>query len=219
MTDISIAAFDTDGAIQETAETAGLDSRADFFRKGLLAGGGVLGASAFGGMVMPSIAGAATPRSDVAILNFALTLEFLEAEFYRQAVRSNFPDAPTNALAKVILRHEAAHVTFLRKALGSKAVKKPKFDFKDTVTNQDKFLQTAFVLENTGVSAYLGQAGRIKTKSILLAAATIVTVEARHSGAVAQLIGRAVSPSGSFDKPKSKEAILRAVKGTGFIVG
>ena len=87
------------------------------------------------------------------------------------------------------------------------------------MTNQDKFLATAFVLENTGVSAYLGQAGRIKNPAYLGAAATILTVEARHAGAIAQLTGKKVSPSGSFDHGKSMSAILKAVEGTGFITG
>jgi hypothetical protein len=122
-------------------------------------------------------------------------------------------------LAKVISDHEAAHVKFLRAALGSHKVKSPTFDFKDTVTNQDKFIATAFVLENTGVSAYLGQAGRIKNPAYLGAAATFLTVEARHAGAIAQLSGGKVSPSGSFDKGKSMAQVLKAVKGTGFITG
>ena len=53
--------------------------------------------------------------------------------------------------------HEATHVKALKGVLGSNAVKKPKFDFGDTVTNQDKFRLTAQVLEDTGVAAYAGQ--------------------------------------------------------------
>jgi rubrerythrin len=219
MTDMNLASIDVDGAIQESADAAGLDTRSDFFRKGLLAGGGMLAAGAFGGAIMPALAAAAVPKSDVAILNFALTLEYLEAEFYKEAVAANFGDAATNALAKTIAKHEAAHVAFLKKALGSAAVKKPTFAFGKATTDQGTFQQTALVLENTGVHAYLGQAGKIKTSSILLAAATIVTVEARHAGAVAQLIGAKVSPDGSFDTGKSKSAILSAVKKTGFITG
>jgi rubrerythrin len=218
MTDISIAAFDTSGAVQEAADKAGFDTRSAFFRKGLTAGGALLGAGAFGGMLMPALAGAKTPKSDVAILNFALTLEYLEAEFYKQGVASSF-GGDVGALASVIATHEAAHVAFLKKALGGAAVSKPTFDFGKATTDKDTFAATAFVLENTGVQAYLGQAGHIKTPAILGAAATILTVEARHAGAIAQILGKAVSPSGSFDVGKSKAKILAAVKGTGFITG
>ncbi|HZO36629.1 MAG TPA: ferritin-like domain-containing protein [Solirubrobacteraceae bacterium] len=216
MTDLSIATIDVDGAVQESAERAGFDTRADFFRKGLLAGGTMLAAGAFGGIALPSIASAATPAGDVAILNFALTLEYLEAEFYKQGVAAKFGGA-TSTLASTIYAHEDAHVKFLTKALGSAKVARPKFDFGKATTDAATFRSTAYVLENTGVSAYLGQAGKIKTPAILLAAATIATVEARHAGAVAQLIGKKVSPDGSFDVGESSMAILAAVKKTGFI--
>jgi hypothetical protein len=220
MTDlITLEMIDADGAITENAEAAGLNTRADFFRKSIYAGGTL----AAGGLLMggmPAIANAKpSAAQDVKILNYALTLEYLEAAFYKQAVAGGALSGAALSLAQVISDHEAAHVTFLKKALGKKAVKSPKFDFKGTTADQTKFLETAFVLENTGVSAYLGQAGRIKSGAILGAAASILTVEARHSGAVAQLIGKKVSPTGSFDKGKSMKQILSAVGGTGFITG
>ena len=218
MSELTLASIDVDDAIQETAEAAGLDSRADFLRKGLKVGGGLLAAGAFGGAVMPALAGAATPKGDVAILNYALTLEYLEAEFYKQGAAARFGGA-TGRLAAVVAQHEAAHVSFLKKALGSAAVKKPRFAFGKATTDKATFEQTAYVLENAGVAAYLGQAGRIKTPSILLAAATIVTVEARHAGAIAQIVAKKVSPDGSFDVGQSKAAILAAVDKTGFITG
>jgi hypothetical protein len=221
MTDhISLEMIDADGALIETAEAAGLSSRADFFRKSIYAGG-TLAASGLVMGGMPSLAAAKpSTKQDYAILNYALTLEYLEAAFYKQAVASGALSGATLELAKVIADHEAAHVSFLRGALkGHHPVKSPTFDFKDTVTNQDKFVATAFVLENTGVSAYLGQAGRIKNPAYLGAAATILTVEARHAGAIAQLSGAKVSPTGSFDKGKSMSQVLKAVKGTGFITG
>jgi len=215
---ITISSLDSDAAVQEAAEAAGFDTRSDFFRKSIYAGGSlVAGGVLMGGM--PALASAAPgKKQDIAILNFALTLEFLEDEFYRLAISNGAVTGPALDLTKVISKHEKAHVAFLKKALGSKAVKKPKFDFRDTVTDQAKFLETAFVLENTGVSAYLGQAGRIKSPAILGAAATILTIEARHSGAIAQLTGKKVSPDGSFDKPKSMKVILKALKATKFIV-
>jgi rubrerythrin len=220
MTDhISLRTIDTDGAIQEAAEDAGLSTRSDFFRKSIYAGGTL----AAGGLLMggmPALA-AAKPsgKQDIRILNFALTLEYLEAAFYAEALSNRAVHGKTRELALVIAKHEADHVAFLKQALGRKAVASPTFDFGDTVTNQDKFLATAYVLENTGVSAYLGQAGRIKNPAYLGAAATILTVEARHAGAIAQLTGKSVSPDGSFDQGKSKAMILEAVKGTGFITG
>jgi hypothetical protein len=216
---ITLEMLDTDGAIQEAADAADLNTRSDFFRKSIYAGGTL----AAGGLLMggmPALASAKpSAKQDIKILNFALTLEYLEAAFYKQATSGSALSGAASELAKVISKHEHAHVTFLKKALGSKAVKSPKFDFGDTVTNQNKFLATAFVLENTGVSAYLGQAGRIKNPAYLGAAATILTIEARHAGAIAQLTGKKVSPSGSFDHGKSMAAILKAVKGTGFITG
>lgn len=216
---ITIQTLDNDGAVQEAAERAGFDTRSDFFRKSIYAGGSlVAGGVLMGGM--PSLASAApSAKQDIAILNFALTLEYLEGSFYKQAIANGGLSGAALKLTKVIATHEAAHVAFLKKALGSKAVKSPKFDFGATVTDQKKFLATAFVLENTGVQAYLGQAGRIKNPAYLGASATILTIEARHSGAIAQLTGKQVSPNGSFDIPKSMSQILKAVKGTGFIKG
>ncbi len=216
---ITLQTMDSDGAIQEAAENAGFSTRSDFFRKSVYAGGSlVAGGVLMGGM--PSLAAAApSAKQDIAILNFALTLEFLEAAFYNRAIKNGAIAAPAAlSLAKTIAKHENAHVSFLKKAVGSKAVKSPKFDFRDTVTDEGKFLATAFVLENTGVSAYLGQAGRIKNPAFLGAAATILTIEARHAGAIAQLTGKTVSPDGSFDRGKSMSAILKAVGGTKFIV-
>lgn len=214
---ITLEVVDSDGAIREAADAVFNDTRADFFRRAGVAGGSLLaGGVLMGGL--PSLAAAKpSKKQDVKILNYALTLEYLEAEFYRQAVANGAATGAALALATVIRDHEIAHVKFLKKALGRAAVKSPKFNFGDTVTNSDKFLQTAYVLENTGVAAYLGQAGRIKQTAVLGAAGSILTVEARHAGAVGQLIGKDVSPDGSFDEGKSMKAILRAVGKTGFI--
>ena len=215
--------LDADGALQETAAAVGAD-RADFLRKAAFGGAALLGAGGVLG-ALPSVAGAATPASDVAILNFALTLEFLEAEFYTQAEKNGRFKGESGRIARVIGAHERAHVAFLRKALGSAAVAKPKFDFKGTTTNGPKFLATAQVLEDTGVAAYLGQIGNIKTKSILAAAGSIALVEARHAGWLREINSvrnRYAAPlpaPTAFEAPKSKAQILAAVKGTGFIVG
>jgi rubrerythrin len=222
---LNLEQFDVDGALVETGAQLDGDTRASFLKKmGIgaagLAGGGML----LGGL--PSIASAkGVPKSDVAILNFALTLEYLEAAFYTQGA-TNLASSSYASFAQLVRDDENAHVAALKRALGRAAVKTPTFDFGAAVTDEATFLKTSFVLENTGVSAYLGQAGNIKTPAILAAAASILTVEARHAAAIATLMNtnqlagaNGITPSGAFDKPKSKAAILKAVTATGFIKG
>jgi rubrerythrin len=213
--------LDADGAIRDGAEAAGLD-RGDFLKKGVLAGGGLLaGGALFNSYLSDAEAAISKQRSkrnDVKILNYALTLEFLEAAFYKQAVANQaFGDsAALKAFAQTVAEHEAKHVAFLKKALGSAAIKSPTFAFGDTVTDPAKFAATAQVLEDTGVSAYLGQVGNVSQRAVLSAAGTIATVEARHAGWIRDINGTNPAPA-SFDVPKSEKAILKAVKATGFI--
>src|SRR4051812_8868476 len=215
--DLTLQIVDRDGAVAEAAEAVAGDSRADFFRKaGLAAGGSLLATGVLGAMAGRASA-QGVPASDVAILKYALTLEYLEAAFYKEAVDGGRLHGDVGAFARKVARDEATHVAALRKALGSAAPASPKFDFHGTTRSRTKFLQTSYALENTGVSAYLGQAGNIKTPSILLTAASIVTVEARHSGAVAELLGRNISPSGAFDAGKSMKDVLAIVNKTKFV--
>ena len=213
--------LDVDGAIRETAEKVDPETRGAFLKKaGIGLGAVALGGGVMGALARPALG--ATPASDVAILNFALTLEYLEAEFYTQAVASGALSGELATFARVVKSHEVAHVKFLQKALGSAAVKKPKFDFKGTTRDSKKFAATAQVLESTGVAAYLGQVGNIKTKAILAAAGSILTVEARHTGWIGSInkgTGDNSPAPDAFDKPKTKAQILAAVGGTGFIVG
>ncbi len=214
--------LDRDGAIREAAEKVDPATRAVFLRKVGIGAGAIVAGGAFAGS-FPAIARAATPKSDVDILNFALTLEFLEAEFYTLAVAANFDNPEHNLFAKVVMAHEVAHVKALQAALGSAAVPKPKFDFKGTTEDQGKFAGTAQVLEDTGVAAYLGQVGLIKTKAVLAAAGSILPVEARHAAWIRDINGGkppATNPAPSaFERSKTKAQILAAVAKTGFIVG
>ena len=209
--------LDVDGAIREAVDNVSGDSRGAFLRKAGLGAGAVLGSSAFFG-ALPAIASAGVAASDVAILNYALTLEYLEAAFYAEAVSKGRFAGKVGKFARIVAQHEAAHVSFLKGALGSAAVKKPTFDFKGTTTNRGKFIATAQVLEDTGVAAYLGQVGNIKSKKILAAAGSILPIEARHAGWIRDLDDAAGAPK-AFEIGKTKAQILGAVKGTGFIVG
>ena len=212
--------LDADGAIRETAVEVDGDTRAAFLRKAGLGAGALVGGGALFG-ALPSVAGAAIPRSDIAILNFALTLEFLEASFYAEAVSKRKLSGEVQRFAQVVAAHENAHVAFLRSALGSKAVKKPRFNFRDTTVNPTKFVQTARALEDTGVSAYLGQVGNIRNKTVLRAAGSILPVEARHAAWIRDVIARGGNPvpaPRAFEGARSKSQILSVVKSTGFIV-
>ena len=167
-----LAALDTDAAIMEAEAAVEGDSRADFLRKAALSGGALVGGGALLGAALPDLAAAAKPsaKQDVAILNYALTLEYLEAAFYQEAIAKGAISGAVLAAARIVASHEAAHVKFLKKALGRKAVKKPKFNFKNTTSDQPTFLKTAVVLEDTGVRAYAGQGTRIKSPAIVKAA-------------------------------------------------
>jgi len=218
---LNLSILDADGAIRDAAEAAGID-RSAFLKRGAIAGGGLIAGSAmFGTFLSSAEAAISTKRSkknDVKILNFALTLEFLEAAFYKQAVANAAygSSADLKKFAETVAKHEAKHVSFLKGALGSAAIKSPKFDFGKAVTDQATFAATAEVLEDTGVSAYLGQVGNVFQVPVLKAAGTIATVEARHASWIRFINGDTPAPA-DFDTPKTEKAILKAVGGTGFI--
>jgi len=213
----TLADIDRDGAIQETFEEAGGDTRAAFFRKGAMVAGGGLALGAFpAGFALAQ----GVPKGDRKILNFALTLEYLEAAFYEEAIAKGKLTGETALFAQVVGAHEAAHVEALKAALGVKAVGKPSFDFQGTTGSEKSFRKTAMVLEDTGVSAYQGQAPRIKTTAVLASAGAILAVEARHAAWIRDIIGggKGVNPApAAFNKAMSMDEVLAAVKDTKFI--
>lgn len=142
-----------------------------------------------------------TPTDIIGVLNFALTLEYLEASFYTQGVTSTAVVGSASAAAitalSVIRDHENAHVNFLKTAItsaGGTPVPSPSFDFSakgnftDTFSNYDTFLAVAQTFEDTGVRAYKGQAGNVKSnRTVLTAALNIHSVEARHASHIRQM--------------------------------
>ena len=159
-------------------------------------------------------------KNDIKILNYALTLEYLEAAFYAEALRVGGYTGAVGRFASVVASHEATHVATLKGVLGSKAVKSPSFDFKGTTRKWSTFLRTAKVLEDTGVAAYQGQAPLIHQNAVLGPAGAILAVEARHAAWVRDLLyaGKSVKPApDAFSVPMSMSEVLSAVKKTGFI--
>ena len=171
----------------------------------------------------------ATPEEtsgDLEIVNYALTLEYLEADFYAQVIDSGLvKDKKLADLAKVLGQQEQEHVDALlatAKKLGGPPADKPTTKFEDVLSGGlETVLNTAATVENLGAAAYLGAAGGIKDKDILAAALAIHSVEARHAAALNQLVGRSFKgdgklegslPNGAFAKGMSMDEVLEQVK-------
>ncbi|MDQ3709083.1 MAG: ferritin-like domain-containing protein [Actinomycetota bacterium] len=155
---------------------------------------------------------------DVEILNYALTLEYLEAEFYRQGNESGLLDGQEAQYLQQVGADEAAHVDGITQTinqLGGMPVEAPGVDFGGAFDSRDTYLETAFTFENLGVSAYLGAAGFIKEKAILQAAAGIFGVEARHAAVIGNLLGKPAENGvymGATETPLSKDEVLAAAQ-------
>jgi rubrerythrin len=224
----------TDSALRELADDP--SSRKRFFK--MLGGAGAVSAAtallaACGDDKTSGASAAAATKasddnaSDLKIVNYALTLEYLEATFYQEVLDSGvIKDKKIGDLAKSIQQHEQHHVealTATAKSLGGKPAAKPKTTFQDVIDKgATSILQTAATVENLGAAAYLGQAGNIKSKDILAAALSIHSVEARHAAALNELVGRGFGdgkgglagslPDGPFAKPMDMAAVLKAVE-------
>ena len=151
-------------------------------------------------------------EGDLGIVNYALTLEYLEAAFYADVAKSGLFKGDDLALIEEFLANENEHVAALEataKKLGDPAPKpETKFELKDAET----VLQTAAEVENLGAAAYLGQAAAIEDTAILEAALSIHSVEGRHAAALNTLIGESITPSGAFAKPAAAEMVLADVQ-------
>ena len=185
-------------------------SRSDVILKGVLAAGAVYGTF----MVAPFIrsAFAASGSSDVDILNFALTLEYLESTFYAEATKRAKASGELKKLIKLLASDEKQHVEALAgtiKKLGGKPVSEPKFNFE--YNDEKGFLELAKTFEDTGVSAYNGAAPMIKSKEVLGAAGSIVQVEARHAAAIRLANGEEPAPE-AFDPSLEEKEVLKAVE-------
>jgi len=213
----TLGELDRDGALQEAAEKAGV-TRSQLLRRSAFVGGGLI----VGGLPVAFSVAQGASKGDIDILNYALTLEYLEAAFYKEANEKGALRGQLARFAEIVGEHEQAHVDALKETLGGKAVKTPRFDFKGTTESEDTFAQTAKVLEDTGVEAYQGAAGDIKSEAVLKAALSIHPVEARHAAWIASIMSKgSASPNpapDAFNPAKDMAAILAAVSGTGFIV-
>lgn len=209
--DLTLGELDRDGALQEALEQVSGETRAAFLGKAVVGGAALLGA-----LAVPA-AGEAAAASDVAILNYALTLEYLQSSFYTEAERLGAIRGELKRVPRQLGAVERAHVTALKQALGTAAVKRPAFNFRGVTEENTKFLKTAVAFEDLGTAAYKAQAARIKSPALLAAAISIHSVEARHAAWMRFLAG--VTPAAAaFDEGKPIPEVRRIVASTHFVV-
>jgi hypothetical protein len=187
-------------------------TREAFLIRATLAAGATYGALSATSYITSALA--ADSGGDVDILNYALTLEYLETEFYTLGVkRVKGLSGDELKLAKEIRDNESEHVDALAatvKKLGGKPVAKPTFDFGGAFGSRAVFLKTANVLEDAGVSAYNGAGPLIKSVDVLAAAGSIVQVEARHASLIRLARNKPPAPL-AFDKAATMDEILKKV--------
>ncbi len=225
------------GTENDAPQPAGIVERLvrdDADRKRFLKMAGSAGAASFGAFVLAACGSskkssttatsAAVPASttsssssantgDLAILNYALTLEYLETEFYGKVVSAGLFSGKVGALIKDFGQQEMTHVEALKGAvekLGGTPVAKPEGKF--PLTSAGQVAELAYTVENLGASAYLGQAANIKNPEVLASALAIHTVEARHAATLGTLVKKSVTPDGAFAKPADMSTVLAAVK-------
>jgi hypothetical protein len=223
---------------EEAPQPAGIVERLvrdDVDRKRFLKMAGSAGAASFGAFVLAACGSssssssssssastaAATPTSttassatgDIGILNYALTLEYLETEFYSKVVASGFFKGKVGDLIKTFGAQEASHVAALKAAvtkLGGMPAADPMGKF--PITSATQVAELAYTVENLGASAYLGQAAKIQSPEVLASALAIHTVEARHAATLGTLVKKSVTPQGAFATPADMSTVLAAVK-------
>lgn len=186
-------------------------NRSAFIAKGALAVGAVYGMTMVGPFIRKAFAQG--EMGDIDILNFALTLEYLEAAFYDQAKSEGSYDAETTEIVDLLGKDEAEHVSALKATisdLGGTPVEAPGVEFGKAFANQKSFLELAQTFEDTGVSAYNGAGPALKSKELLATAGSIVQVEARHAAAIRLLNGQSPAPD-SFDPTLDMQQVLDAV--------
>jgi hypothetical protein len=205
--------------------------RDDADRKRFLKMAGSAGAASFGAFVLAACgsssssssstaaAPAATTSSsnanttDIGILNYALTLEYLETEFYAKVIAAKLFSGSVGSLIKTFGAQEATHVAALKAAviqLGGTPVAKVEGKF--PITTAAATAELAYTVENLGAAAYLGQAPLIQSPQVLAAALSIHSVEARHAATIGTLVKKSITPDGAFAKPDDMSTVLAAVK-------
>jgi rubrerythrin len=202
--------------VQAAPELAAIEveslNRSQLLVRGALAAGALYSATAVAPFIRKAFA--QSSMGDIDILNFALTLEYLEAAFYQEASAVKGLSSEVSEYAKTFGAEEQEHVDALTATitdLGGEPVKAPKVDFGDAFSSPEKFTELAITFEDTGVSAYNGAAPMLESTELLATAGGIVQVEARHAAAIRFAAGEDPSPE-AFDPTLTEDEVLKAVQ-------
>jgi hypothetical protein len=210
-TDLTLVDVDRDGALEESFRHLHSEARGDFLRRSLVGGAALLA------LVLAPTARAGGRETDIAILNFALGLEYLQDDFYTETERMGVLRGRLAEQARVVARHERSHVVALRRTLGRRAIARPRFNFGGATESPDAFRRTAVAFEDLAVAAYKGQAPRVDSREYLAAAVAIHSVEARHAAWIRRLAN--VQPAATaFDDPVTQARAQQIVAATRFVV-
>jgi len=188
-------------------------TRGQFMTRSVALAGATATLAAFGPATMKAVAEGG--NIDLEVTQFALLLERLEADYYVRALKEvPFRSASARNMASTFADSETQHVDVLEqlvRQINGRAGRAPKFDFGPALTNEDDFVKTAAVLEDTGVSAYNGAGPLIENDEILQSAGQIVQVEARHAARARRQIGEPPAPL-AFDRPLTMDEVMVKVK-------
>jgi rubrerythrin len=186
--------------------------RSDFLKRALVvSGAGIAGAMIAGSPRSTDAAQVSQP--DLRALNLILMVEFTENAFYAEALDRNRLKGELRDYTRSVAAQEKEHLDFVRSALGGRAEDEPDFDFGDTTGDPDAFAAAAGDLEDLAVAAYNGQGTNVSPKT-LAAAATIVSVEARHAAWIRSIVGDPPAPDAT-DTPQSADEVLDGLQQAG----
>jgi len=187
-------------------------TRGDALRTAALAAGGAIAAVTAVGAA-ERLNAAPSPEQDVQVLNLLLLVERVEVAFYEAAIENAGLTQELQEYAETVLSHEQEHVSYLENALGDKAAPAPQYDPSGVTGDPDVFAKTAARLEDIAVGAYNGQAANV-TPGAFLAAARIVSVEARHAAWIRSIRDADPAPD-AVDVPYSERRVMRELRAIG----
>jgi hypothetical protein len=215
MSNMTLEDLDRDGVLQESIDALYGPTRAELLRSAVVGGGALLAA-----LAVPPATGAEISRAnDVRVFQYALNFEYLQATFYTETEQAGTVAAmnqPKAVWARTLGAHERAHVRIIKDVLGEAAGKKPFFDFQGNTETEERFTRTAVAMEDLTTALLTGVTPTLKSRPLVAAAFSLLTVEARHAAWARHLAG-IVPVLGAVDAPKPVAEVDRIVASTRFI--